>query len=120
MEVTLLGRRCKGPSSSPSRVSANGSVSSVILSLLPAGFPRSAFGHCDPGIFFPPSTSRFKEKEPANANMTAVGSMVFCTDCGNLLPATKGSQKNKLQCECCSQWNKGSFRPVPQSTSVLI
>ncbi|KYK59275.1 hypothetical protein DCS_00405 [Drechmeria coniospora] len=38
--------------------------------------------------------------------MAAVGSMVFCTDCGNLLPSTKGTEKNILQCECCGQWNK--------------
>jgi DNA-directed RNA polymerase I subunit RPA12 len=37
--------------------------------------------------------------------MSAIGSLVFCTDCGNLLPATKGTEKNKLQCECCGLWN---------------
>ncbi|POR36245.1 DNA-directed RNA polymerase subunit [Tolypocladium paradoxum] len=38
--------------------------------------------------------------------MAAIGSMVFCTDCGNLLPATKGTEKNILQCECCGVWNR--------------
>ena len=39
--------------------------------------------------------------------MSAIGSLVFCTDCGNLLPATKGTQKNVLECECCGAENKG-------------
>lgn len=39
--------------------------------------------------------------------MPAIGSMVFCTDCGNLLPATKGTEQNVLSCECCSAENKG-------------
>ncbi|TQS34150.1 hypothetical protein Golomagni_05479 [Golovinomyces magnicellulatus] len=38
--------------------------------------------------------------------MAAIGSLVFCTDCGNLLPATKGSERNTLQCECCGAWNR--------------
>ncbi|UNI21559.1 DNA-directed RNA polymerase I core subunit rpa12 [Purpureocillium takamizusanense] len=38
--------------------------------------------------------------------MAAIGSLVFCTDCGNLLPATKGTEKNFLKCECCGAWNK--------------
>ncbi|KAH0496878.1 hypothetical protein HDV57DRAFT_516535 [Trichoderma longibrachiatum] len=38
--------------------------------------------------------------------MAAIGSMVFCTDCGNLLPATKGTEQNVLSCECCSAENK--------------
>lgn len=39
--------------------------------------------------------------------MAAIGSLVFCTDCGNLLPASKGSSKNILQCECCGAENQG-------------
>lgn len=39
--------------------------------------------------------------------MSAIGSLVFCTDCGNLLPASKGSSKNILQCECCGAENRG-------------
>ncbi|KAM0247743.1 hypothetical protein ACHAQJ_009728 [Trichoderma viride] len=38
--------------------------------------------------------------------MAAIGSMVFCTDCGNLLPSTKGTEQNVLSCECCSAENK--------------
>lgn len=40
-------------------------------------------------------------------NMASIGSLVFCTDCGNLLPSSKGSQKNILQCECCGAENQG-------------
>jgi DNA-directed RNA polymerase I subunit RPA12 len=39
--------------------------------------------------------------------MAAIGSLVFCTDCGNLLPSTKGSDRNVLSCECCGAENKG-------------
>ncbi|KAJ4390020.1 DNA-directed RNA polymerase I core subunit rpa12 [Gnomoniopsis smithogilvyi] len=38
--------------------------------------------------------------------MASIGSLVFCTDCGNLLPSSKGSQKNILQCECCGAENQ--------------
>lgn len=41
--------------------------------------------------------------------MAAIGSLVFCTDCGNLLPATKGTERNSLPCECCGAWNAGRF-----------
>jgi hypothetical protein len=41
--------------------------------------------------------------------MAAIGSLIFCTDCGNLLPASKGSEKNILHCECCGAENKGVY-----------
>ncbi|KAK0665898.1 putative DNA-directed RNA polymerase subunit [Cercophora samala] len=33
--------------------------------------------------------------------MSAIGSLVFCTDCGDLLPASQGNVKNLLICRCC-------------------
>ncbi|KAG9504430.1 hypothetical protein J7337_004403 [Fusarium musae] len=39
--------------------------------------------------------------------MAAIGTLVFCIDCGNLLPATKGTQRNVLHCECCGAENRG-------------
>jgi DNA-directed RNA polymerase I subunit RPA12 len=39
--------------------------------------------------------------------MASIGSLIFCTECGNLLPASKGSQKNILQCDCCGAENQG-------------
>lgn len=49
--------------------------------------------------------------------MAAIGSLVFCTDCGNLLPSTKGSDRNVLSCECCGAENKdtGSKTIITQS-----
>ncbi|KAL2128392.1 hypothetical protein VTI74DRAFT_9248 [Chaetomium olivicolor] len=38
--------------------------------------------------------------------MAAIGSLIFCTDCGNLLPASKGSEKNILHCDCCGAENR--------------
>ncbi|KAK0391225.1 hypothetical protein NLU13_0726 [Sarocladium strictum] len=38
--------------------------------------------------------------------MAAIGSLVFCTDCGNLLPASKGTERNILSCECCGAENR--------------
>ncbi|ATY62692.1 Zinc TFIIS-type [Cordyceps militaris] len=38
--------------------------------------------------------------------MAAIGSLVFCTDCGNLLPSTKGTDRNVLKCECCGAENQ--------------
>ncbi|KAF7561719.1 hypothetical protein G7046_g2442 [Stylonectria norvegica] len=38
--------------------------------------------------------------------MSAIGTLVFCTDCGNLLPTSKGSTRNVLRCECCGAENQ--------------
>ncbi|CAJ2501924.1 Uu.00g047770.m01.CDS01 [Anthostomella pinea] len=38
--------------------------------------------------------------------MAAIGSLVFCTGCGDLLPVSKGSVKNVLICDCCGATNK--------------
>ncbi|KAL4729537.1 DNA-directed RNA polymerase I core subunit rpa12 [Fusarium chlamydosporum] len=44
--------------------------------------------------------------------MAAIGTLVFCTDCGNLLPATKGTQRNVLRCECCGAENRDTGSKV--------
>jgi len=38
--------------------------------------------------------------------MAAIGSLIFCRDCGNLLPVSKGSSKNVLHCDCCGAENQ--------------
>jgi hypothetical protein len=43
------------------------------------------------------------------ARMAAIGSLVFCTDCGNLLE-TNTSRKTYLTCEVCGAQNKGEHR----------
>jgi len=40
-------------------------------------------------------------------NMSAIGSLVFCTDCGNLLDSSTGNQNTILLCDCCSAENQG-------------
>lgn len=54
-----------------------------------------------------PNGLAIEQRKTNLAVMTAIGSLVFCNDCGNLLPASKGSEKNRLQCECCGQESKG-------------
>ncbi|KAK3075212.1 DNA-directed RNA polymerase I core subunit rpa12 [Teratosphaeriaceae sp. CCFEE 6253] len=39
--------------------------------------------------------------------MAAIGSLVFCTDCGNLLEPNAG-RKAYLQCDICGTQNKGT------------
>lgn len=39
--------------------------------------------------------------------MSVIGSLVFCTDCGNLLEPSKGIKDSILKCECCGTENKG-------------
>lgn len=56
-----------------------------------------------PKIFFEIQTSSLI----ISNTMAAIGSLVFCSDCGNLLPSTKGSEKNILSCECCGAENRG-------------
>ena len=43
--------------------------------------------------------------------MSAIGSLVFCTDCGNLLEPSKGIKDSVLKCECCGTENKGTHPP---------
>ncbi|KAL8699894.1 MAG: hypothetical protein Q9224_001214 [Gallowayella concinna] len=38
--------------------------------------------------------------------MTAIGSLVFCTDCGNLLDGASGDRKVMITCEVCGTKNK--------------
>ncbi|KAL3418500.1 DNA-directed RNA polymerase I subunit RPA12 [Phlyctema vagabunda] len=38
--------------------------------------------------------------------MSAVGSLVFCTDCGNLLDVSTGNKNSILVCDCCGAENK--------------
>ena len=39
--------------------------------------------------------------------MAAIGSLVFCTDCGNLLDGSSGDKEAILICEVCGAENKG-------------
>jgi len=41
--------------------------------------------------------------------MASMGSLVFCTDCGNILPMSTGSNRNLLVCRCCGAENKGTI-----------
>jgi len=41
--------------------------------------------------------------------MSAIGSLVFCTDCGNLLESSTGNEKTILICECCGAENRGKI-----------
>lgn len=39
--------------------------------------------------------------------MAAIGSLVFCTDCGDLLEGSSGDKKAILICAVCGTENKG-------------
>lgn len=39
--------------------------------------------------------------------MAAIGSLVFCTDCGNLLDGSSGDEKAILKCDVCGTENRG-------------
>jgi DNA-directed RNA polymerase I subunit RPA12 len=41
--------------------------------------------------------------------MSAIGSLIFCTDCGNLLQESTGSPDAILVCEACGARNKGKL-----------
>lgn len=45
-------------------------------------------------------------------NMSAIRSLVFCTDCGNLLDGSSGDEKAILTCEVCGRENKGTSRQL--------
>ncbi|TKA62374.1 hypothetical protein B0A49_11551 [Cryomyces minteri] len=44
--------------------------------------------------------------------MSAIGSLVFCTDCGNLLDGSAGDAKALLVCEVCGASNKDTSSKV--------
>ncbi|KAL1991181.1 hypothetical protein VTN49DRAFT_5685 [Thermomyces lanuginosus] len=46
--------------------------------------------------------------------MAAIGSLIFCTDCGNLLQESTGSENAILICEVCGARN----RDIPPQTIV--
>ena len=41
--------------------------------------------------------------------MAAIGSLVFCTDCGNLLEGSSGDERAILKCDVCGTENKGTM-----------
>ncbi|KAK3116828.1 DNA-directed RNA polymerase I core subunit rpa12 [Teratosphaeriaceae sp. CCFEE 6253] len=55
--------------------------------------------------------------------MAAIGSLVFCTDCGNLLEPNAG-RKAYLQCDICGTQNKGiqhsSHGKLADSSSKVV
>ena len=56
--------------------------------------------------------------------MSAIGSLVFCTDCGNLLDGSSGDEKAILTCEVCGTENKGTlvhpWQMNPRKAKTLI
>ncbi|CAP98201.1 hypothetical protein N7519_003962 [Penicillium mononematosum] len=45
--------------------------------------------------------------------MSAIGSLIFCTDCGNLLRESTGNADAILHCDVCGTRNKDT---IPQTT----
>lgn len=43
-----------------------------------------------------------------DSDMTAIGSLVFCTDCGDLLDGSTGDKKAILVCDVCGAHNEGT------------
>ena len=39
--------------------------------------------------------------------MAAIGLLVFCTDCGNLLDGSSGDERAILRCDVCGTENRG-------------
>jgi DNA-directed RNA polymerase subunit M/transcription elongation factor TFIIS len=58
-------------------------------------------------------------EEPKTLVMASIGSLVFCTDCGNLLPPSKGVVNNILSCDCCGALNKGKANLHARCRMVL-
>lgn len=58
-----------------------------------------------------------------NLAMAAIGSLLFCTACGNLLPPSTGEQNAVIVCDQCGTHNKGThlhnaLRPLQSSPAV--
>ena len=50
---------------------------------------------------------------PHSMSMAAIGTLVFCTACGNLLDASSGNAKAILTCNQCGTENQGKRMPLP-------
>jgi hypothetical protein len=50
---------------------------------------------------------KLTEERKNISTMAAIGSLVFCTDCGNLLEETEGKADAVLKCDVCGALNKG-------------
>lgn len=48
-------------------------------------------------------------RKPISFNMSAIGTLVFCTDCGSLLEGSIGDPTKILVCDVCGARNKGRF-----------
>ena len=51
--------------------------------------------------------------------MAAIGSLVFCTDCGNLLESNTG-RKAYIQCDVCGTENKGKLTKFEKHEAIGI
>lgn len=52
-------------------------------------------------------------------NMAAIGSLVFCTDCGNLLDGSSGDEKAILICDLCGTENRGKASAIFPRDTIL-
>ena len=75
----------------------------------PAADVRQLFGFSRP-----PPQQPDAQHQQHHSRMAAIGSLVFCTDCGNLLDGSAGKQKVVLTCTVCGANCKG--RRIPQQT----
>ena len=51
------------------------------------------------------------------SSMAAIGSLVFCTDCGNLLDGSIGNRKRTLHCQVCGTKNQDTADTTVTTTS---
>jgi hypothetical protein len=61
-----------------------------------------------------------EEGYKVHIKMSAIGSLVFCADCGNLLDSSTGNRNTILVCDCCGAENKGQFHHVPGFVPLLL
>ena len=53
--------------------------------------------------------------------MAAIGSLVFCTDCGNLLDGSSGDENAILKCDVCGTENRGIAPSIiPFNNSMMF
>lgn len=56
-----------------------------------------------------PFSAPYFISQPCLIKMSAIGSLVFCTDCGNLLDSSTGDANTLLTCACCGTENRGKL-----------
>jgi DNA-directed RNA polymerase I subunit RPA12 len=93
-DVERFGRCCAHYSGASDRLPIASSAAAAGVLLLPANFAT-------PRHFLFSQNDQPTQRQNDQPTMSAIGSLIFCTDCGNLLDGSAGKKNVTLTCAIC-------------------